>query len=216
VYIVTVGTDAIWWDDVNMLKTVWEGKVIRAADVAEPFDLAIEVGHHLESGKEREAIAKKSVVLYRKPTALDEIEHSLFPTSGTKRCWDRVSEVWAFDAFCNTDDVQILETISRLPVYRVPYVWTPSVNEKHREETQSPLWIQMTSSYIHEKGPTPWSFHVAETNTTSASSCTLPTLIMREAMLKGGLEVSKFRIHNADHVYKSKFFQDNVWRHAQL
>ena len=216
VYIVTVGTDAVWWDDVNMLKAVWADKVLRMADVVEPFDLAVEVGHHLESGKEREAIAKKSVVLYRKPTALDEIEHSLFPTSGTKRCWDRVSEVWAFDAFCNTDDVQILETISRLPVYRVPYVWTPSINEKHREETQSPLWIQMTSSYIQEKGTTPWSFHVAETNTTSASSCTLPTLIMREAMLKGGLEVSKFRIHNADHVYKSKFFQDNVWRHARF
>ena len=216
VYIVTVGTDAVWWDDVNMLKAVWADKVLRMADVAEPFDLAVEVGHHLESGKEREAIAKKSVVVYRKPTALDEIEHSLFPTSSTKRCWDRVSEVWAFDIFCNGDDVQILETISRLPVYHIPFVWTPSVNEKHREETQSPLWIQMTNSYLQEKGTTQWSFHVAETNTTSASSCTLPVLIMREAMLKGGLEVSKFRIHNADHVYKSKFFQDNVWRHAQV
>ena len=219
VNIVTVGTDAVWWDDVNLLKAAWEGKVLRMADVSasgKPFDLAIEVGHHLESAAERASVAKKSVVLFRKHAALDEIEHSLFPTSGTKRCWDGVSEVWAFDAFCNGDDVQILETISRLPVYRIPYVWTPSVNEKHREETQSPLWIQMTNSYVHEKGPTPWSFHVAETNTTSASSCTLPVLIMREAMLKKAVEVSKFRIHNADHVYKSKFFQDNVWRHARV
>lgn len=218
VYIVSVGTDALWWDDVNMLKALWQGKVIRFADIKEPFDLAIEVGHHLESAAERATVAKKSVVLFRKHAALDEIEHSLFPTSGTKRCWDGVSEVWAFDAFCNGDDVQILETISRLPVYRVPYVWTPSVNEKHREETQSPLWIQMTNSYLQEKGLTtlPWSFHVAETNTTSASSCTLPVLIMREAVLKKTVEASKFRIHNADHVYKSKFFQDNVWRHARV
>lgn len=216
VYIVTVGTDAVWWDDVNLLKAAWEGKVIRMADVTEPFDLAVEVGYHLESAAERSTVAKKSVVVIRKHAALDEIEHSLFPTSGTKRCWDRVSEVWVFDAFSNTDDVQILETISRLPVYRIPYVWTPTVNEKHREETQSPLWIQMTNSYVQEKGPTPWSFHVAETNTTSASSCTLPVLIMREAMLKKTVEAGGFRIHNADHVYKSKFFQDNVWRHARV
>jgi hypothetical protein len=76
VYIVTVGTDAVWWDDVNMLKTVWEGKVIRLADVKEPFDLAVEAGHHLESADERSTLAKKSVVVIRKHAALDEIEHS--------------------------------------------------------------------------------------------------------------------------------------------
>jgi hypothetical protein len=75
----------------------------------------------------------------------------------------------------------------------------------------------MTGSYLQEKGVSvlPWSFHVAETNTTSSSSCTLPVLIMREAILKKTVEASKFRIHNAEHVYKSKFFQDNVWRHAR-
>ena len=56
VYIVTVGTDALWWDDVNMLKAVWQGKVLRFADVSasgKPFDLAVEVGHHLERAQLR-------------------------------------------------------------------------------------------------------------------------------------------------------------------
>ena len=207
-----------WWDDVKLLKKEWEGKVLGMADVKEPFDIVFEVGHMFETVEERQRVAKKSIYVARKHAAIDEIEHSLFPTSNSKRCWDSISEIWAFDAFCNSDDVQILETLSRLPVYVVPYVWTPSIVEKHREETQSPLWIQLTASYLQEKGlaSLPWSFHVAETNTTSASSCTLPTLIVREAMLKKSVSARSLRIHNADHVYKSKFFQDNVWKHARV
>ena len=218
VYILSYDTNSVWWDDVKLLKKQWEGKLLQMSDLTEPFDIAFEVGHMFESGSERRRVAKKSVFIARKHAALDEIEHSLFPTSNTKRCWDSISEIWAFDAFCNSDDVQILETISRLPVYRVPYLWTPTIVERHREETQSPLWVQLTYPYLQEKGVSsiPWSFHIAETNTTSASSCTIPTLIVRETMLKKSVAAQTLRIHNADHVYKSKFFQDNVWSHARV
>jgi hypothetical protein len=211
-----VSTEADWWDDVSLLKAQWP--VVKLADVKEQFDIVFEVGFMFESAEDRRRVGKKSVYVARKHAVLDEIEHSLFPTSGIKRSWESISEVWAFDEMCNDDDVQVLETLSRLPVYRVPYLWTPSIVEKHREETQAPLWLQLTQSYLQEKGVTamPWSFHVAETNTTSASSCTLPTLIIRETMLRKTLDVKTLRIHNADHVYKSKFFQDNVWRHARV
>ena len=211
-----VSTEAEWWDDVSLLKKNWP--VVKLADVKEQFEIAFEVGFMFESAEDRRRVGKKSVYVARKHAVLDEIEHSLFPTSAIKRSWESISEVWAFDEMCNDDDVQVLETLSRLPVYRVPYLWTPSIVEKHREETQAPLWLQLTHSYLQEKGVTamPWSFHIAETNTTSASSCTLPTLIIRETMLRKTLDVKSLRIHNADHVYKSKFFQDNVWRHARV
>ena len=218
VSILSYGTEGTWWDDVKMLKNEWEGKVLKMSDITEPFDIAFEVGYMFENAAERRRLAKKSVFVARKHAVMDEIEHSLFPTSNTKRCWDSISEIWVFDAFCNSDDVQVLETISRLPVYVVPYLWTPSIVEKHREETQSPLWVQVTYSYLHDKGQEtmPWSMHIAETNTTSASSCTIPTLIVRETMLKKNFTANKLRLHNADHVYKSKFFQDNIWRHARV
>ena len=218
VYILSYDTNSTWWEDVKFLQDEWEGRVIQMSDVKEPFDICFEVGYMFEKASERRQVAKKSIFVARKHAALYEIEHSLFPTSNVNRCWESVSEVWAFDAFCNSDDVQILETISRLPVYVVPYLWTPSIVEKHREETKSPLWLQLTSSYLQDKGVSsiPWAFHIAETNTTSGSSCTIPTLIVREAMLKKSLTVETLRIHNADHVYKSKFFQDNVWRHARV
>ena len=218
VYILSYGTDAKWWDDVKLLQGAWEGKVITMSDVTDPFDICFEVGYMFENVDERRRVAAKSVYVARKHAALDEIEHSLFPTSNSKRCWEAVSEIWALDSFCNTDDIQILETISRLPVHVVPYLWTPSIAEKHREETQSPLWIQVTQSFLQDKGleSVPWSFHIAETNTTSASSCTVPTLIVREAMLKKTIDARSLQIHNADHVSKSKFFQDNVWKHARV
>ena len=208
--------DLLWWDDVKLLKTEWEFKMLRIADVKEPFDLAFEVGYMFESGEERRRVAKNSIFVARKHAAIDEIEHSLFPTTNTKRCWESISEIWAFDAFCNSDDIQILETISRLPVHVVPYLWTPTIIEKHREETKSPHWLQLTQAHTDDKGKLPWSFHIAETNTTSTSSCTVPTLIVREAMLKKSLTAKTLNIHNADHIYRSKFFQDNVWRHARV
>ena len=170
--------DLLWWDDVKLLKTEWEFKMLRIADVKEPFDLAFEVGYMFESGEERRRVAKNSIFVARKHAAIDEIEHSLFPTTNTKRCWESISEIWAFDAFCNSDDIQILETISRLPVHVVPYLWTPTIIEKHREETKSPHWLQLTQAHTDDKGKLPWSFHIAETNTTSTSSCTVPTLIV--------------------------------------
>lgn len=214
VYILS--NDKLWWDDVNLLKSEWEKKMLLIADVVEPFDIAFEVGHMFETGEERRRIARKSIYVSRKHAAIDEIEHSLFPTTNAKRCWESVSEIWAFDAFCNSDDIQILETISRLPVYIVPYLWTPTIIEKHREETKSPHWLQLTQAHAQDKPQLPWIFHIAETNTTSTSSCTIPTLIMRETMLRKKITVKTLNIHNADHIYKSKFFQDNVWRHARV
>ena len=216
--IITANNDQIWWDDVKELEAGWKGQVIPLKSVTEPYDLVIEVGYFFESAEERARVAKRSVTLLRKHAVLDEIEHSLFPTSQTKRCWEGVSEIWVFDALCNSDDIQLLETLSRLPVYKVPYIWTPSVIEKHRAELKSPLWIQMTSQWLTqvEKKESPWTIHIAETNTSSSSSCTIPMLITRELALEKKVSIGSLKIHNSDHIYKSQFFKDNVWKHARV
>jgi hypothetical protein len=95
------------------------------------------------------------------------------------------------------------------PVGRFPLSWTPSIVERHRKEANSPVWLQTFSAFVNqtkvEKEPElAWSAHVAETNTTSASSCTIPALIVREQSLRKILNISRLRFHNADHVYKSQ------------
>ena len=208
-----------WWDDIKELEKDWTGRIVPFDQYkGEPFDLLLESGQSLNSGERRMAIAKKTVLVLRKHAAMEEIEHSLFPTSDTTRVWDGLSEIWMFDHMCNNDDIQIMETISRIPVRRIPYVWTPSIIEKHRQELKSPLWIQMTHAHLEEKKLpiVPWAVHIAETNTTSTSSCTVPLLIVREMALSKKMSFGSLRVHNAEHVYRSKFFQDNVWRHARV
>jgi GR25 family glycosyltransferase involved in LPS biosynthesis len=203
-----------WWDDVVSLKEEWKDSIRHLKDLSgERFDVVFEVGEILEAAQ-RTAICDKSIVVLRKHAVLDEIERCLFPTSSSIRSFERVSEIWLLDQHATADDVQLIETISRLPVRVVPYVWTPSIIEKHRAETQSPVWLQACPG--ENRDTVPWSVHIAETNTSSSSSCTLPVLIMKEQRQRKIMDVSRFRIHNAEHVYKSKFFQDNVWKHARV
>lgn len=218
-----------WWDDIVSMKEEWKDKILHWEDIKEKgipggkLDIIFEVGDMFSSAEEREKVCERSIVVVRKHAILEEIEHSLFPTSIAKRSFDRVSEVWVFDTHCNTDEIQVLETLARCPVRPIPYVWTPSIIERQRKEANAPVWLQTFHAFVNQtkveenKIPElPWSVHVGETNTTVASSCTVPALIVREQNLRNILKISRVRFHNADHVYKSQFFKDNIWRHARV
>ena len=72
--------------------------------------------------------------------------------------------------------------LTRKPVVIVPYIWTPSIVEHHKNENNLPLWIQFQSAFKdHNKVDVPWSPHIFETNVTSTSSCTIPLLILKQA-----------------------------------
>ena len=218
-----------WWDDITSMKEEWKEKILHWKDIQDSgvpggkFDIVFEVGEMFSSAEERDKISQRSIVLVRKHAILEEIEHSLFPTSISKRSFDKVSEVWVFDTHCNPDEIQVLETLTRCPVRPIPYVWTPSIIERHRKEANAPVWLQTFHAYVNQSKieketfkDLPWSVHIAETNTTSASSCTIPALIVREQSLRKVLNVNRLRFHNSDHVYKSQFFKENVWRHARM
>jgi GR25 family glycosyltransferase involved in LPS biosynthesis len=228
-YLVNTFETREWWDDISSMREEWKDKILHWKNIEGPgvpggkFDILFEVGDMLETAEHRERVSKRSILVYRKHAILEEIEHSLFPTTIAKRSFDRVSEIWVYDTHSNADEIQILETLSRCPVRVVPYVWSPSIIERHRKETNSPVWLQTLTAFMNQNNlkrtdlvNKAWSFHVAETNTTSASSCTLPALIFREMRLRNIVPASRIRFHNADHVYKSQFFRDNVWRHARI
>ena len=119
-----------------------------------------------------------------------------------------------FDKFTSSDEKKILETITRKPVVEMPYVWTPSIVETHKNEFNLPLWIQFQNATQQGK-PLVWSPHICETNTTSSSSATIPMLIIRQAKLDG-FPCNKYKIHNMDQIKKSDFFKDNVQKHCEL
>ena len=202
-----------WYDDVKGLKKEVNIISIQKDSVQsnEQFDLIIELVPFFESETQRRIFSKQNIFLFRKNILIPTIEHSLYPIILQKYNFDGISEVWCFDMFCDSDEVKILETITRKPVYTMPYIWTPSIVECHRNEHNMPLWLQVQDSIPNSSE---WNIHVCETNITSSSSCTIPLLIMRQAKLSK-FSFSKYKVHNSDQIKNSEFFKDNILRHCQ-
>ena len=201
----------VWWDDVNGLKESW--KSIHEDDVpGASLDCVIEVGNYLMKPASRAGL-KKSVWLNRKAPLFHDVEASLFPFEKPDRCLDGITEIWAYEELCSTDDAQYLEVLTRKPVRRIPYSWTPSAVELHRQETKAPVWQQVAS--MAEVASAKWSIHICETNMSSSSSATLPLLIMREVKRSAVCELNPLiKIHNADNIRQTKFFNHNILDHV--
>jgi hypothetical protein len=61
----------------------------------------------------------------------------------------------------------------------------------------------------------PYSIHICETHTSSASSCTVPLFVMREVKKSGCVTLHPIvKIHNAENVKASQFFRFNVLGHC--
>lgn len=205
-----------WWDDCKSLEKSW--KMVSVAD-ATGYDLVFEIDRLVLTAEKRRQVASQSVWIIRKPFILQELEASLFPTMATpKREFEGLKEIWMMDAAAIEEgSVQIVELLSRVPVRIVPFLWTASIANTHQEEMKLPHWLDSTASFLKtldkDSQMPPWNVHIAETNTTNASSITLPLVILREAKRRG-VNISNWKAHNTDVIIKSKFFLDNIVRHC--
>ena len=212
--LIQVAGDPKWWDDCKGLSKNWN---LVSIDDAKEYDLLFEVDRVTLPADKRKKIAKKAIMVMRKPFILQEMELTLFPTTQTpKREFEGLSEIWIMDAAAAMEEgaVQALELLSSVPVRIVPYVWSPSIASMHIQETGIGSWLEATVAelkQIDKTGATmpPWTVHVAETNTTNASCAVLPLVILREAKRRG-TNIGRWRAHNTDVITKSKFFMENI------
>jgi len=209
-----------WWEDCTSLKE--KHTVVQLAD-ASGLDLMIEIDRHMLSTEKRKRIAANSILLLRSPFLLQEIEASLYPTTQTaKREYQGLSQIWLTDAAASAEPtaIQSLELLSRVPVRIVPYLWTPSVASTHIKEMNLGSWLKTTVTELNrlhaaDGGNTVplWKPHVTEKNTTSASSVTLPLVILREAKRRG-IHLGTAKLHNTEGVMGAKFFVENIKNHC--
>jgi GR25 family glycosyltransferase involved in LPS biosynthesis len=210
--------DKLWWDDCQSLAPHW--KVVHVADAA-GYDLIFEIDRLTLPSDKRARAAKQCIWIVRKPFLLQELESSLFPTTQTqKREFEGLTEIWMMDAAAAMEEgsAQALELLSQIPVRIVPYVWSPSPAASHIQDSGIGSWLDNTVAALKklDAGGTTmpaWTVHVAETNTTNASSAVLPLVILREAKRRG-TNIGSWRVHNADMITKSKFFMENIVRHC--
>ena len=196
-----------WWDDCTPLQCVF--KVEHVEDLLtgspEPFDLIFEIAPLTLSAAARAALAQRSVWIIRKPFVLQEIEQSIYPLMSQERDLVGISEAWLLSDVTDVDDKAVLETIARVPVRHVPFVWTPLVSEVHIRSTGGKTWTGNPAA--------PLFVPIVDTNNTNSSSSTLPLVILREAVRRK-TGIRGWRLHNGESIEKSKFFRENVLKHC--
>ena len=204
-----------WWDDMTSLKQLFHR--VNLEDIQEPFDIVFEVANTLPNKETRQRISKQCIWVIRKPILLNDIECSIFPVSLSKRNMEGLTEVWCFDHEIFDDEIQYLETLTRVPVKKIPFVWSPALVEIYKQESNLPQWIQVSIAVTQQAQKVlPWSVHICETNNSASSSCTVPLVILRETKLQKEFFFQKYRIHNAQPIENSEFFKQNVYNHCQI
>jgi alpha(1,3/1,4) fucosyltransferase len=204
-----------WWDDLSSLKDQFKRQNL--CEITEPFDLLLEVSNTLPDKETREKCGKQCVWVIRKPILLNDVENSIFPVILGKRNLEGLTCVWAMDAEVTQDELQYLETLTRVPVLRVPYIWTPTLVTQHRKDTNLPHWIQVAVTLTQQMQKVlPWSVHICETNNSASSSCTIPLLTLRELKRDKQFFFEKYKLHNAQPIENSEFFKQNVKAHCQI
>lgn len=208
-----------WWEDCRSLKDRFT--LVSAHDIS-GLDLLIEFDRLSVSTETRRRMAAASVLVLRNPFLLHELEASLYPTPQTaRREYEGLSEIWLTDAAAAAEPtaIQSLELLSRVPVRIVPYLWSSSVADTHLKEMNIGPWLKNTVGELRrlqesgsERVP-PWKVHIAEKNTTNASSATLPLVILREAKRRG-MNLGTAKIHNGEAILGSKFFVENIKNHC--
>lgn len=222
VYLVSTNGDSLWWDDCQTLKDAWNDHIVSLQQIqkgpfpgdGKKFDLFVEIERHcFGSEADRRAISDTSLWVVRKSPIFHDVEASLFPFDASLRCYEGLTAALLFDVTCTEDDLKYVESIARCPATFVPYVWTPVVVETHRNEMKAPEWIQVTESLGKDND---WRVHICETNNSSASSVTIPLVILKDIKKKGGFPFKQWISHNSDHVEKSEFFRNNVKAHCEI
>jgi len=200
--------DRQWWDDVKDLQI----PCVHISSVSS-LDLLVEVGFFL-SPLQRKLLSNKCVWYCRSSPLFNDIESSVYHRNPEGRDLEGISEIWTADIFNSEDDEIYLKTLyPSMLIRKMPWLWTSTIVEKHRESLQSPVWIQTSENVPSDL---PWSLRICESNTTNTSSCTIPLVILNKSNSIKKLPLSKIHIHNTDHISKSMYFKENVLDHCKF
>jgi len=196
-----------WFEDCHGLKGRYERvHLTKWQEGQQKFDIFIDIDGFINAEKRRQ-VAEKVVIFIRKPVALGECEHTVYPIVGPVRNLRDCDAIWTWDHF-GTQDAHILEVLSEKPVFRLPYTWSWEPTESHAAAHAS--WSATAA------GAKTWTCHITETNQSTMSNSTLPIVIMGYAKTHTTVPFSeKYIVHNAQQISEQQFFKDNVYAHSR-
>lgn len=193
-----------WYEDCPDLAndfTVLQKREARGAD------LLIDVIGCL-TGKERSNMAAHSVLFVRCPPTFNEIERTTYGSPALKRNYDGINEIWTYDIF-GPNDYEALQLLGRCPIRTLPFFWSPKIIDSFTKSASIPPWF-VAANQFPDAGI---KLHIAETNQSVRSSCTLPLVMAREFDKQNPKILSEIIVSNASQLLERPFFKDNVFAH---
>lgn len=214
-------TNTKWFDDVHSISSSFP--VLQKSDFCGPnasvdciggvikADILIDVIGCI-SGEDRAKIAGRTIMFMGKPPIHNEMESIVYLQGGFRRCYEGLSEIWTWD-FYNQNDFVFLSLIGRCRIRPMPFVWSPAILQAYLSEMKIPPWHVVADSPSGQVAD--WIVRIAETNSSSRSSCTLPLVTMAEFTRKYPNTIRQVYIHNAEQLRDRAFFMNNVYANCK-
>ena len=205
-----------WWIDDILTDVSGNRKLncVNAKDISGCiYDIVFEVGNNTLTKEERERVGKKHIWICRKIPILNDIEQCLYPIS-SPRDLEGISEIFVYEELAKEADIEYLELLYKIPVYRIPFSWTATVIEEYRNKKQSPIWQQIYNlEGVKERD---WKLFITETNRSCTSSCTIPLCIAKEIIKKNKKGVDQvIQSRNMEHLSGNTYFKNNILSHLE-
>lgn len=203
-----------WWEDVKEIQEKIPCIPLDMALEQRRCDLIIESSFFL-SVEQRKKVSH-CIWYNRKPGLFTDLESSIYGCRPEGRYLEGIMAIWTADIFTTDEDRIYLQTLyPTIPIYTVPWIWTPDIIETYRKTTGSPLWIHV---YKTVSTDTPWSVHTVESNASSTSSCTIPLVTLRNMFVSSIPKpaISRISIHNTDALQGNAYFKENVLKHCSV
>lgn len=160
------------------------------------------------TGKERATMAAHNVLFIRCPPTFNEIERTTYGSPALKRNYDGINEIWTFDIF-GQSDYEALQILGRCPVRTLPFFWSPKIIDSFTKSAAIPPWFIAANQFPDAS----IKLHIAETNQSVRSSCTLPLVMAREFDKQFPKVLSEIIVSNSSQLLERPFFKNNIFAH---
>jgi len=153
------------------------------------YDLLIEICWFLPTDI-RKQLANRVVMFYHESPTFHDMEKSVYKSTVLIRNFKGVDAIWLWEHF-HDDDINYLSVLSRLPIYKCPYIWEPFFVGQ----------INIPDSVDFKDKP---HIIICENNRSNTSSCVIPLTILSE-IKKDENEIS-WSVMNAVEISKRQYF----------
>jgi GR25 family glycosyltransferase involved in LPS biosynthesis len=199
-----------WFDDCSKLASSY---TVHTVDTEEKYDIVIDIDASV-SAEKRRSLGNKVVVLFRKPTVLNDIESIVYPVNRNPHYLEDVDAIWVYDYFSDYDIQYLQLLVPGKPISKVPFLWRPKIIDAHYKETGFQHWSTMQSNPAYSSVES-WHPHVMESNMANNSSCILPMVIFRQLALQKVVSFQEYTIHNMEQLNNSDYFRDNIKKNTE-